>query len=180
VFLQDKVLPVIAASTSMLACWHDLPDDAVAEMPGPPAMPLTGPGITAVNSAPELVKVVRAAAVRGGWRPGPGHLEEELGHEEQHVAAAKAVGYQVIWYVFCEWREGGLPCWQVAVQYTAPANPVRKLEYAAIIAAPQSLSLGDLAALRAMGYASRADVLARARRAWPGLRHAGRALRRRT
>lgn len=164
----------------MLAGLHDLPDDAVVEMPGQPALPLTGPGITVVSSAAELVSVVRAAAARGGWRPGPGDLEEELGHEELHVTAAKAVGYQVIRYLFCEWRERGLPCWQVAVQYTAPANPVRKLEYAAIIAASRSPSRGDLAALRAMGYAGRADVLARARRARPGRRHADRALWRRS
>jgi hypothetical protein len=102
----------------------------------------------------------------------PGYIEEEIGHEDEHAAAARAVGFSKVRYGLMVRRyqrntpEGGvevLTRWRVLIQHVAPVGPISKLAYATVVAAPSRLSDADAAALRDMGYRDAGDAAARVR-----------------
>lgn len=68
-------------------------------------------------------------------------LEEQINHEQEHAAAARAVGFTRIGYGLAHRAvpgDGGTPTleWQLFTQFAAPSRPVTKLAVAAIAAAP--------------------------------------------
>lgn len=102
----------------------------------------------------------QAALVRG-WTFDPDEIRRRASHEIEHAMAATAVGFSTIHYGFALWDEGATSRWQFAICHSGPTRPVTKLAYAAIMATPRDLSIGDLQGLKEMGYAGRADVIAR-------------------
>jgi hypothetical protein len=89
-------------------------------------------------------------------------LEDQIPHEMEHAAAARALGCISHFTFSMIPRPGG---WHALPGHQwASRGPLSKLAIAAIAAAPAQLSLDDLTDLRRMGYRDAADVADRIRR----------------
>jgi hypothetical protein len=127
------------------------------------------PDVTYASSPDGLRELAAALNASCQWQIDPDYIESQVRHEQEHAAAALAAGFSKIRYGLFVHRAprnvpGGVTVrtdWRMMINHVAPAGPVSKLAYAAIVAAPAVLSAGDEEALRVMGYRNAADVTKR-------------------
>ena len=143
----------------------DVPDDTVID--DWPTRLVKSKGVYLFNSSRQLRYLARGLLrLRYRQPPDAASLDDRISHEEEHAAAARAVGFTKTAYGFAPQMDpfGVIP-YPLGVQLfmhpLAPSRPVTKLGLATILAAPASPSPGDLAQLQAMGYQGAADVAAR-------------------
>lgn len=161
---MDKV----ADRVTIHAALRDAPDDALVT--GWAADLTDHPNVTYAESLDELRALAANLNEECEGQIDPDYIEDQIRHEGQHAAAARAVGFGKVRLGLGVWRserllDGGgrqvTTNWQVFVEHAAPVRAVTKLAYAAIVAAPARLSAGDADALREMRYRDAADVAER-------------------
>lgn len=151
------------------AALADAPDDAAVT--GWASEVSDDPNVTYVDTVAELRALTAELNAQCQGQISTDYIEEQISHEAEHAAAARAVGFSKIRYGLGVWRKERLADgsrevttnWQVLIVHVAPVKPVTKLSYAAIVAAPRRLSAGDAAGLREIGYRDAADVAGRIR-----------------
>lgn len=151
-------------AANRLPLLRDLPDDAPVRVP-PGFEEEEVPDGTYAATLEELRRVIGESAGPYGFPDlDPADYEDQIAHEAEHAAAARAIGCDSR-FLF---RRGQHPArddvwYDVTVHVYAASFPLTKLAVAAIAAAPSRLSESDLADLHCMGYQDAADVAARIR-----------------
>ena len=150
-------------AASRLALLRDLPDDALVRVP--PGFEEEVPDGTYAATLEDLRRVIGESTGPYGFPDlDPANYEDQIVHEAEHAAAARAIGCDSR-FLF---KRGRHPAradvwYHVTVHMYAASFPLTKLAVAAIAAAPTWLSESDLADLHCMGYQDAADVAARIR-----------------
>lgn len=145
------------------AGFRGLPDDAMIRVPS--EFQENVPHRWHASTPEEFRRVIHE--VMAHFPPfDPADFEEDIVHETEHAAAAGALGCASRFIFTAAPLRADDPD---SVWYTVPAHvytsrkSLPKLALAAITAAPSSLSDGDLADLRRMGYRDADDVARRIR-----------------
>lgn len=139
----------------------EMPDDAIACVPGSLEDLPELPGATYAADIRGLRRIVREFTTRNyGWAEGS--LLAEIPHEQEHAAAAQALGCRSRFFFRVAPTEGGGRGACLGHSWVARA-PMTKLAVASIAAAPSYLSAGDLNDIRRMGYRDADDVAGRIR-----------------
>lgn len=150
-------------AANRLPVLRDLPDDAPVRVP--PGFEEEVPDGTYAATLEELRRVIGESTGPYGFADlGPADYEDQIAHEAEHAAAARAIGCDSR-FLF---KRGQHPArddvwYHVTVHVYAASFPLTKLAVAAIAAAPSWLSESDRADLHCMGYQDAADVATRIR-----------------
>lgn len=140
-----------------------LPDDAL--VPVPPGFEQEVPGGTYAATPEELRRVLGESTGPYGFPDlDPADYEDQIAHEAEHAAAARAIGCDSRFLFLRGQHPARANVWyNVTCHVYAARFPLTKLAIAAIAAAPSWLSASDLADLHCMGYQGSADVAGRIR-----------------
>lgn len=145
-----------------LALLRDLPNDVLVRVPPGFEEVLDG---TYADTMEDLRRVIGDSTGPYGFPDlDPADYEDQVEHEAEHAAAARAIGCDSR-FLF---RRGQHPArddvwYNVTVHVYAASFPLTKLAIAAIAAAPSWLSESDIADLHCMGYQDAVEVATRIR-----------------